>query len=214
MAKLSFATLASFALNLNMNIIHTPIASTSQTGPIVTSALISTGLDIGSGNLSPRLYYRTRTGGGTFGSFNAVTGVPTESGNYSFTIPALSLGTIVQYYLAAQDANSSIVTTLPAGGGGFNPPGSTPPPTFFQFYVASQVVALYDEANNINNWTSVSGWNITSAKYVSPPTSFTDSPGGSYSNNVTSSLKYNSQISLTDVLGATLEFDTQWDIEN
>ena len=213
MAKLSFATLASFVLNLNMNIIHTPIASTSQTGPIITSALISTGLDIGSGNLSPRLYYRTRIGGGTFGSFNAVTGVPTESGYYSFTIPALSLGTIVQYYLAAQDANSSIVTTLPAGGSGFNPPGSTPPPTFFQFYVASQAIALYDEANNINNWTSVSGWNITSAKYVSPPTSFTDSPGGSYSNNVTSSLKYNSQISLTDVLGATLEFDTQWSIE-
>ena len=214
MAKLSFATLASFALNLNMNIIHTPIASTFQSGPIVTSALISTGLDIGAGNLSPRLYYRTRTGGGTFGSFNSVMGVPTESGNYSFTIPALSLGTVVQYYLAAQDANSSVVKTLPAGGGGFNPPGSTPPPTFFQFYVASQVVALYDQANNLNNWTSTSGWNITSAKFVSPPTSFTDSPSGSYGNNVTSSLKYNSQISLTDILGATLEFDTQWDIEN
>ncbi len=213
MAKLSFATLASFALNLNMNIIHTPIASTSQSGPIITSALISTGLDIGSGNLSPRLYYRTRISGGTFGPFTDVTGVLTESGNYNFTIPSLSLGTIVQYYLAAQDANSSVVKTLPAGGSGFNPPGSTPPPNFFQFYVASQNVALYDEANNINNWTSTSGWNITSAKYVSPPTSFTDSPGGSYSNNVTSSLKYNSQIDLTDVLGATLEFDTQWDIE-
>ena len=214
MAKLSFATLASIALNLNMNIIHTPIASTSQSGPIVTSALISTGLDIGTGNLSPRLYYRTRISGGTFGPFTAITGIPTESGNYSFTIPSLSLGTIVQYYLAAQDANSSVVKTLPTGGSGFNPPGSVPPPTFFQFYVASQVVAFYDEANNINNWTSTSGWNITSAKYVSPPTSFTDSPAGSYGNNVTSSLKYNSQISLTDVLGATLEFDTQWDIEN
>ncbi|MDZ7624259.1 MAG: M28 family peptidase [Ignavibacteriaceae bacterium] len=123
MAKLCFATLASFALNLNMNIIHTPISSTSQSGPITTTAFISTGLDIGTGNLSPRLYYRTRTGGGTFGLFNAITGEPTESGNYIFTIPSLSLGTVVQYYLAAQDANSSIVITLPAGGGGFNPPG-------------------------------------------------------------------------------------------
>jgi hypothetical protein len=214
MAKLCFATLASFTLNLNMNIIHTPVASTSQTTPIITTALISTGLDIGIGNLSPRLYYRTKISGGTFGPFTDVTGIPTESGNYSFTIPSLSLGTIVQYYLAAQDINSSIVTTLPAGGSGFNPPGSTPPPTFFQFYVASQNVALYDEADNLNDWTSTSGWNITSAKYVSPPTSFTDSPGGSYSSNVTSSLKYNTQIDLTDVLGATLEFDTQWDIEN
>jgi len=214
MAKLSFATLASFALNLNLNIIHTPIPSTTQTTPIIASALISTGLDIGTGNLSPRLYYRARTGGGTFGSFNSVVGVPTESGYYTFTIPSLSLGTIVQYYLAAQDANSTVVNTLPAGGGGFSPPGSTPPPTFFQFYVASQVVAFYDEAININNWTSIGGWNITTSIYVSPPTSFTDSPGGSYSNNVNSSLKYSSQISLSDVLGATLEFDTQWDIEN
>ena len=87
MAKLSYATLASFALNLNMNIIHTPIASTTQTSPIITSALISTGLDIGTGNLSPRLYYRTKTGGGTFGSFEVVTGVPTESGNYTFHNP-------------------------------------------------------------------------------------------------------------------------------
>ncbi len=213
MSKLAFATLASFALNLNMNIIHTPIASTTQTSPIITSALISTGLDIGTGNLLPRLYYRTRTGGGTFGSFNEVAGVPTESGNYTFTIPSLSLGTVVQYYLAAQDANSTVVKTLPTGGGGFNPPGSTPPPNFFQFFVASQVIAMYDEANNINDWTSVGGWNITTAKYVSPPTSFTDSPGGSYSNNANSSLKYNSQIDLSDVLGATLEFDTQWDIE-
>ncbi|MBT8382609.1 MAG: M28 family peptidase, partial [Ignavibacteria bacterium] len=214
MAKLSFATLASFALNLNMNIVHTPIASTTQTDPIITTALISTGLDIGTGNLAPRLYYRTRVSGGNFGSFTSVAGILTESGNYSFTIPAQSLGTVVQYYLAAQDENSSLVATLPTGGGGFNPPGSTPPSSFYQFFVASQTIAFYDEANNLNDWTSTGGWNITTSKSVSPPTSFTDSPGGNYSNNANSSLRYNSQIDLTDVLGATLEFDTQWDIEN
>ena len=31
--------------------------------------------------------------------------------------------------------------------------------------------------------------------------------------STTSSLRYNSQVALTDVLGAVLEFDTQWDIE-
>jgi len=214
MAKLSYATLASFALNLNMNIIHTPIASTSQSEPILTSAFISTGLDIGSGSQSPRLYYRTRVSGGTFGSFIEVMGIPTESGSYNFTIPSLVLGTVVQYYLAAQDANSSMVTTLPQGGSGYDPPGSTPPPTFFQFFVASQVVAFYDEANNLSNWNSTGGWNTTTSKYVSAPTSFTDSPTGNYSNNANSSLEYNSQIDLTNIIGATLEFDTQWDIED
>ena len=214
MAKLAYATLASFALNLNMNIIHTPIASTSQSEPIVASAFISTGLEIGTGNLSPRLYYRTRISGGTFGQFNEVMGIPTESGEYNFTIPSLTLGTIVQYYIAVQDANSSMVTTLPSGGSGFDPPGSTPPPAFFQFFVASQAIALYDEANDLNNWSSTGGWNITSSKYISAPTSFTDSPNGDYSNNANSSLRYNSQIDLTDIIGGTLEFDTQWEIEN
>ena len=72
---------------------------------------------------------------------------------------------------------------------------------------------MYDEANDLTNWTAVGIWNITTTKYVSAPTSFTDSPSGSYLNNVTSSLRYNNQVGLTNVLGAVLEFDTQWAIE-
>lgn len=214
MSKLALGTLATFALNLNLEIQHTPIASINTPQPILTTAFISTGLEIGTGNLSPRLYYRTKQGSGSFGQFNVVIGTPTESGSYNFIIPELSLGTAVQYYLAAQDANSSIVKTLPVGGGGFNPPGSTPPSTFYQFFVAELTVALYDQANNLNDWTASGGWNITTAKYVSAPSSFTDSPGGNYTANTTAMLTYSNLISFTDVLGALLEFDTQWDIEN
>lgn len=214
MSKLALGTLATFALNLNLEIQYTPIASINTPQPILTTAFISTGLEIGTGNLSPRLYYRTKQGSGSFGQFNVVIGTPTESGSYNFIIPELSLGTAVQYYLAAQDANSSIVKTLPVGGGGFNPPGSTPPSTFYQFFVAELTVALYDQANNLNDWTASGGWNITTAKYVSAPSSFTDSPGGNYTANTTAMLTYSNLISFTDVLGALLEFDTQWDIEN
>ena len=213
MSKLSIGTLATFVLNLNLEIIHTPIASMTTSQLITTTAFVSSGLQIGAGALAPRLYYRTKQSGGTFSSFISVTGSVTESGNYTFNIPALPLGTICQYYIAAQDANSSIVKTSPMGGGGFNPPGSTPPVTFYQFFVAPQTVAMFDEANNITNWTAVGSWNITTTKYVSAPSSFTDSPGGNYVANVTSSLRYNNQIPLTNVLGAVLEFDTQWDIE-
>ncbi|MBP9581802.1 MAG: M20/M25/M40 family metallo-hydrolase [Ignavibacterium sp.] len=212
-SKLAFATLATIALNLTLDISHTPIASMTTSEPITASAFVSSGLQIGTGSLAPRLYYRTKTSGGTFSNFIEVTGTPTESGNFNFNIPALALGTVCQYYIAVQDANSSIVKTLPTGGGGFNPPGSTPPPTFYQFFVAPLTVAMYDEANNITNWTSTSGWNTTTAKYVSAPSSFTDSPSGNYLANVTSSLRYNNQVGLTNVLGAVLEFDTQWDIE-
>lgn len=214
MAKLALGTLAVFALNLNLEIEHTPIASVITPQPISTSAFISTGLEIGAGNLSPRLYYRTKQSGGQFGQFVSVVGTPTESGSYNFIIPEQSLGTVVQYYIAAQDANSSIVKTLPAGGSGFNPPGSTPPPTFFQFFVAELTIALNDQANNMNNWTSDGAWNITTTKYVSAPSSFTDSPGGNYAANTTAILRLTNPISFSDVLGAILEFDTQWVIEN
>jgi len=213
-SKLAFGTLASFALNLNLDIAHTPIASITTPQVINTSSFISTGLQIGSGALSPRLYYRTKQGGGSFGQFNGIIGTPTESGSYNFTIPALPLGTVVQYYLAAQDANGSMVKTLPIGGGGFNPPGSAPPTTFFQFFIAELTVAMSDEANSITSWTSAGGWNITTAKYVSAPSSFTDSPGGNYVSNTTAILRYNNPINFTNVLGATLEFDAQWAIEN
>ncbi|MCU0343707.1 MAG: M28 family peptidase [Ignavibacterium sp.] len=214
MSKLSLGTLAELSLNLDLDIQHTPIASITTSEPINTTAFISSGLQIGAGSLAPRLYYRTRTSSGSFGNFIEVIGSAIESATYNFAIPALPLGTVCQYYLAAQDANSSIVKTLPVGGGGFNPPGSTPPTTFNQFFVAPLTVAMYDEANNLTNWTSAGGWNITTSKYVSAPSSFTDSPGGNYPASTTSSLRYNNQFSLTDVLGALVEFDTQWDIEN
>ncbi len=212
-AKLAIGTLATLALNLNLQITHTPVASMTQSQPISTTAEITTGLEIGSGISAPRLYYRLNSGSG-FGSFNEVVGTNSGGSTYTFNIPSIPLGNIVQYYIAAQDANSTIVKTLPAGGGGFNPPGNFPPASFFQFYVAPVTIAFYDEANNLNNWASVSGWGTTTSKFVSPPTSFTDSPGGNYQSNVTATLTYNGTINLTDVLGAELEFDTQWDIEN
>uniref|UniRef100_A0A7V2ZME3 M28 family peptidase n=1 Tax=Ignavibacterium album TaxID=591197 RepID=A0A7V2ZME3_9BACT len=211
-AKLAIGTFATLALNLNLQIAHTPITSMTQSQPIATTAQITTGLVVGTGISAPRLYYRTSTGSG-FGPFNEIVGTNSGGSNYTFNIPAIPLGSIVQYYIAAQDANSTIVKTLPSGGSGFNPPGNVPPSTFYLFYVAPVSVALYDDATNLNNWTSVSGWNTTTLKYVSPPTSFTDSPGGSYPANVSATLTYNNSIDLTGVLGAELEFDTQWDIE-
>lgn len=213
MCKLAFGTLATFALNLDLKIFHTPIASRENTDDIETTADIISGLDIGAGQNAPRLYYRVDQGSG-WSEFYDVVGTPIfDSETFSFIIPGQILGTIVQYYLAAQDEDSSIAVTLPAGGGGFSPPGSTPPQTFFQFYVAPINVALSDSAFNLNNWTSVGGWGTTTEKYVSAPYSFTDSPGSNYPNISTATLTYNGSINLNGYIGAELEFQTQWDIE-
>jgi hypothetical protein len=213
MAKVSLATLATLALDLRLELVHTPIASMEYTGPIPTSAVIQSGLRIGAGTAAPRLYYRVNGGSG-YSSFNNVSGVQAgQTNTYNFTIPQVPAGSSVQYYLAAQDSASSMVTTLPGGGGGYNPPGSIPPTTFYQFFSAPLVTAMQDSANNLNNWTSVGGWGTTTAKFVSAPTSFTESPGGLYGASVITSLTYNSNITVENALGAVIEFDTQFDIE-
>ncbi|MBT8391419.1 MAG: M20/M25/M40 family metallo-hydrolase, partial [Ignavibacteria bacterium] len=144
MAKLAIGTLATFALNLDLKIAHTPIGSRDNTSNIETSATIQTSLDIGIGTNAPRLYYRKDIGSG-WSEFFEVVGAPAEvSGTYNFTISGQQLGTIMQYYIAAQDENSTIVITHPAGGGGFSPPGSTPPSKFFKFFVAPISIAFSD----------------------------------------------------------------------
>jgi len=212
-SKLSILTLANFALNLNLNIAHTPVASISQSQDVIIPAEISTGLELGSGAAGPKLYYRFDTGSG-FGNFNITDGSFISDDQYNFTIPAPPLGCLIEYYIAAQDNNSQIVVTSPAGGSGFNPPGSTPPDEFYRFYCATTELLFAENGDNLNNWTVVSPWGTTTQKYVSAPSSITDSPSGSYGNNVTNSITTTNFINLTDAFGAELTFKAQWDIES
>jgi hypothetical protein len=213
MAKLAFSTLATFALNLELKILHTPIASRENTDDIQCTAEIISGLNIGTGSGAPRLYYKTFQGSQWSEFFEVIGTEASINTTYNFTIPGQSLGTIVKYYLAAQDDQGSIVTTLPMGGSGFNPPGSFPPDELFQFFVVTTTVALDDSATNTDNWTATGNWDITSQKYVSAPNSFTDSPVGQYPNNYNATFTYNGTIDLSNVLGAAINFQTQWDIE-
>jgi len=213
MSKLAIASFATLALNLNMQIEHQPIVSTNVSAPINTTAQVISGFQIGTGITAPRLYYRTKTGNGNFSNFIEVVGNNSSGNNYSFTIPQISLGSIVQYYIAAQDVNSTLVVTLPQGGSGYNPPGNVPPSNLFQFYVAEKTLAINDNASNLNNWTSSGQWATTTSKFVSAPSSFTDSPGGNYASNTTATLTFNNNVDLIGVLGAELEFAAQWDIE-
>lgn len=68
-----------------------------------------------------------------------------------------------------------------------------------------------DEANSSANWTG--SWATTNSTYVSPSTSFTDSPSGNYSNNVTRTYQFNNTIDLTHVTAAMIRFYAKWDIE-
>ena len=211
MSKLALGTLAVFALDLNLDLFHTPITLNAPGEETNISLLISNGPPIGNGSLAPRMYYRIKEPGDNFGNFTEVVGTSTDGRTYSFIIPALQNGTLVQYYLAAQDDNSTTVTTLPVGGGGYNPPGNSPPEKFIQFLVADLTAVMLDEANSMDDWTG--DWSITTSEFVSPPSSFTDSPSGNYLPSSIASLQYNKQINVLNTISTFVEFDAKWDIE-
>ena len=68
-----------------------------------------------------------------------------------------------------------------------------------------------DEANIAVNWTG--NWATTNSTYVSPSSSFTDSPTGDYSNSTTSTFKFNNTIDLTHATEAMIRFYAKWEIE-
>ncbi len=213
MARLALGTIAFLAMQLNFDIVHTPVSTVVPAQAVKTSVSIYSGKHIGTGAQSPRMYYRTRTINGSYGDFITIVGTATGGGHYGFDVPILPSGTEVQYYIAAQDENSTTVRTYPSGGGGFNPPGNIPPATFCQFLAADLTVTWSDEANTLTNWETTGGWNITSGRYLSPPTSFTDSPSGNYSPNASVTFTVKDPIPAQSSSRTFLEFDAQWATE-
>ncbi len=211
--KLSIATLISYALNLNMNLQHQQIISQSATGEITTYATISTGLEVGINDAAPALYYRANNGSG-FSGFSLVKGeLERSSGKYKFIIPEISLGNIVEYYIAAQDTGSSLITSLPLGAKGFNPPGNIPPAACYRFYVAEVSTVFADSITNTNNWTLSGTSGLSNTKYVSAPYSLTDSPAGDYAANATNKMKLVNQLHIMEALGLELSYKAQWSLE-
>lgn len=214
MVKATMATLAKYALNLKITVEHIPIASGNIIYPRTARVNIFSGLNIGTGSLQPRLYYRVDYGSG-FSPFNFVTDIDGPTGfQYEFVIPGQPLGTTVEYYIAAQDQDGKILQTAPAGGSGLNPPGLNPPPQFYRYIVANITTALSESFKSLARWNSVSLWGLTSSSFVSPTSSATDSPNGNYPSNTTNILLLKDSVSLKKAYGATLEYSARWDLEN
>jgi phage terminase large subunit-like protein len=54
--------------------------------------------------------------------------------------------------------------------------------------VGTGAVTFNDNAGSFSNWTTNAAWNITTAQFVSSPSSFTDSPTGNYGNNINTNM--------------------------
>ncbi|PVW14698.1 M14 family zinc carboxypeptidase [Marixanthomonas spongiae] len=75
--------------------------------------------------------------------------------------------------------------------------------------------AVFEDAgdsvtDNFNN----NGWGTTTATFVSPSSSITDSPGGDYQNNANKTITLKNTVDLTEAIGANVTFYAKWDIEN
>ncbi len=143
MTQAAFATIASLGMDMKMELYHEPLASGNDTTEREAILIISSNHPVGTGPGAPRLYY----------SVDESLFIPLEP-SYSnqdtfwFMIPGQSMGSKIDYYLAAQDEAGSMIATLPGGGRGVNPPGSIAP-GFFYTYLIADIQSLYLCSNTL-----------------------------------------------------------------
>ena len=116
-----------------------------------------------------------------------------DTGTISYTLdPAIQYGDLIKYVL-----NTEYV-------------GWTKHDTIVKTF-GNSTSQFLDPANSGANWTG--SWATTTSTYVSPSTSFTDSPTGNYSNNANKTYTFNNTINLTNAISAGVKFYAKWAIE-
>ena len=75
------------------------------------------------------------------------------------------------------------------------------------------VTLINDDCSTNTNWSSLSAWDFATNYFVSPSTSFTDSPSGLYLSSDFNELLLNGNVDLTNAIRASANFYARWDIE-
>ncbi len=157
----------SYANNLNISM---------QTGLVLFNQFMATNANRGSYALAFRvnhdlqansdfLYYDYSSDGTTWTNLGSITG--TSSGWRTVTAalpPNLQSG----YFRFRMTTNGSVVRDG----------------VYIDDIMVQPVRVIYDDPmTNPGNWTAQSPWGLTTSNFYSGPTSWTDSPGGTYTNN-------------------------------
>ncbi len=74
---------------------------------------------------------------------------------------------------------------------------------------------VFSEGGNSTStsYTTSGTWGLSTTKFVSPPTSITDSPSGLYAANANKSITLNNQVNLSNAIYAHLQYYTRFEIE-
>lgn len=134
LVRSALAATVAFSKDIKMDFYHTQLASgnytTNRTATIVIKSKNKVAMN---SNNAPRLYYKVNNGSYSMVQYNY-----NNLDTFKFTIPAqTTLGTVVNYYFAAQDSAGNFVSTYPAGGRGLTPPGSQAPSNTFTYTIES-----------------------------------------------------------------------------
>ncbi len=78
--------------------------------------------------------------------------------------------------------------------------------------VGTPVALFEDEAASADEWTTAD-WGLSTIQSTSSPTSFADSPSGSYRNNANNAITLAAPLDLRDEISPQLRFMARWDIE-
>ena len=126
--------------------------------------------------------------------FSGLEVLETQTGTISYSLdPAIASGTTFKFLLTLDNGSYIISDTISK--------------------IFGQAIVLFeDDCNTMLNWTSTY-WNITSEQYHSAPQSITDSPNGNYPNGANRVITFNSNIDLSNVAFAFLNFWARWEIE-
>jgi len=82
-----------------------------------------------------------------------------------------------------------------------------------KYYNPTVLTVDNPDVTGISNWTTSGGsWGTTTDAY-SGSAAITDSPSGSYSNNINKSIKYNTAVDLTSSAGVVVQYYAKWDLE-
>ncbi|MDC7993786.1 M14 family metallopeptidase [Altibacter sp. HG106] len=129
-------------------------------------------------------------------SFNALDILEEDSGAISYTLsPGTQSNDLVSYRLIV--ANGAYETSQ-----------------LIEKRFGALSAIFEDAGNSTSDNFDNNGWGVTTAEFVSAPSSITDSPSGNYPNDTNETIALSDPIDLTDALGANVTFYAKWEIEN
>ncbi len=85
--------------------------------------------------------------------------------------------------------------------------------TVTKIYGTPTTLFLENGNSTSTNYTTSGTWGLSTTKFVTPPTSITDSPTGNYASNGNKSITLKNQVNLSNAIYAHLQYYTRFEIE-